>query len=103
MTYQEAENLINEWLPKFRSQPYFHYNNINSLFMGLIIAPEDSTIESKQSIFEKCFHEGVDNKSLLLEMGVWDKEKKVFLIYRQGGYDIIIPFENYLQQLNTTS
>lgn len=96
MTYQECEKLINDHLPAFQRERFFKGNGQHAEWYGLIIAPEDATNLQKEHIFFTCTQRGADNKELLLEMDLWGQEQRVFIIYKQGGNMIIMPFQAFL-------
>jgi len=103
MTYQECESLINDHLAAFQRERFFAVNGITAEWYGLIIAPEGATEIQKEHIFVSCTQEGLDNKTLLLEMGLWHEEQRAFIIYKQKGYMIIRPFQAFLDASNNES
>lgn len=103
MTYEECEKLIDSHLLGFRRERYFVYNLQNAEWEGFIIAPEDATLSQKEQIFAGCIHMGLDNKSLLLDMGLFRGIMRAFIIFKQGGYQIILPFHAFLENWDNKS
>jgi len=103
MTYQECEKLINGHLAAFQRERFFIYNFQNAEWEGFIIAPEDATLAQKEQIFAGCLHRGMDNKLLLLDMGLFHGIMRAFIIFKQGGYQIILPFHAFLENWDNKS
>jgi hypothetical protein len=103
MTYQECEEVINLHLPNFRVDPFFEMSGKPARFLAFIIAPKEADLSVKQYIYQEGINKARDNKSILLDLGIWDKEKTVYIIYQQAGREIVIPFESYLSAINNAS
>lgn len=96
MTFSEAENLAIQNIDSLRATLFFVFGGQNCMFLGLIVAPSDSTIDFKQMMYDNCIEKGVTDNSFLSEKGLLDEDMTTFLIYKQGGDNVITTLENYL-------
>jgi hypothetical protein len=102
MTYQECENLIAEkWNPISTDKINYSGKPINVL--GVFVAPEDSDQDLKNLIFNKVFKEGQDNKNFLLDNDLWNREKRVFIAFQMAGNNLVVPFEAFLSNSETSA
>jgi hypothetical protein len=99
MKYSDAEKIMAKNIDVLRTKLFFQLNGMQCQFLGLIIAPENSALEFKQMMYEECIKKGTMDLFILRDKGLMDEEMKVFMIYSQGGREIIIPFEDRLQAL----
>jgi hypothetical protein len=102
MTYQECENLIAEkWNPI--NAVKINYAGKPISVLGIFIAPEDSDQDLKNLVFDKVFKEGRDNKSFLLDNNLWDRENRVFIAFQMAGNNLVVPFEAFLSNSDTSA
>ncbi len=99
MKYPDAEKIIARNIDVLRTKLFFQLDGTQCQFLGLIIAPENSSLEFRQMMYEECIKKGTMPLFILRDKGLMDEEMKVFMIYLQDGREIIIPFDEQMQAL----
>lgn len=64
--------------------------------MGLLVAPENCSLEFKQILYDECIKKGRNEKSVLLEYGLYNEPMTVYIIYLQNGIELVMPLNAYL-------
>ncbi len=100
MTFSEAEDLAIKNIDSLRATQFFTLGGQHCMFLGLIVSPSNSTIEFKQLMYDECIEKGITDYRILSERGLINEDMNVFLIYKQGGTNIIIPLETYFNASN---
>ena len=101
MTYSEAQDVAFKHIDNLRSTLFFTLAGVHSKFLALIVAPEDSTLEFRQMLYDETVKNGTPERYILSENGVLSKPMKVFIIFMQRGEEIIMAFDSYLSASNS--
>jgi hypothetical protein len=99
MKYLEAEKIIARNIDVMRIKLIFQLNGVQCQFLGLITAPENSSLAFKQMMYDECIKKGNMDLFILREKGLMDEEMGVYMIYSQDGKEIITSFDDRMQAL----
>src|SRR5580704_16102169 len=67
MTYSEAENIMAKHIDAMRTKLFFRMGGQHCMFIGLIAAPENSSLEFKEMLYAEVIKNGVIDRTILLE------------------------------------
>ncbi len=99
MKYSEAEKIIAKNIDVMRLKLRFQLNGVECQFLGLITAPENSSLEFKRMMYDQCIIKGNMDLFILREKDLMNEEMKVYMIYSHDRKEVITPFDDRMQAL----
>jgi len=94
MTYKEAVKIIDESRKQLDIN-VLHVNPVHRV-LGTFIAPEQSSSNTHEHIFEQCVKQHKSNEDVLFELNMFSTDLIPFVVILMKGNNIVMPLESYL-------